>query len=67
MFPFGIQYFDMYKRIQFKLLRVTSFPNETAKTITNFCIDTLKEFKLDISKCVAFCGDNVNTNFGGIG
>lgn len=66
IFPFGIRYFDMVKGIQFKLLRVTSLPNETVETITNFCIDTLKEFKLDISKCVAFCGDNTNTNFGGI-
>ena len=38
--------------------------NETATTIANYLMQTLTKNNL-ASKCVAFTGDNCNTNFGG--
>lgn len=67
IFPVVIQYFD-YRQggLQAKLLELTSIPDETSETISSLIIDTLTG--LDIAeKCVAFGGDNINTNFGGLG
>jgi hypothetical protein len=36
------------------------------KTVSKYCIDTLKNLNIPLSKCVAFCGDNTNINFGGV-
>ncbi|XP_026821678.1 uncharacterized protein LOC113560102 [Rhopalosiphum maidis] len=42
-----------------------SLPNETSETICNLLIETLENMNL-LSKCIAFSGDNCNTNFGGV-
>jgi hypothetical protein len=66
IFPLMIQYFHKSKGIQSKLLRVGNLTSETAETIFRYCLETLNNYNLEISNCVAFCGDNANTNFGGI-
>ncbi|KAK1901966.1 putative protein kinase UbiB [Dissostichus eleginoides] len=66
IFPIIIQYFD-WKRggMQTKLIEVKDTPNETAETIAQYLIETLAKNNLS-EKCIAFTGDNCNTNFGGI-
>lgn len=66
IFPILIQYFD-YKNggTKCKLLDITSQPNEQSDTIANMIIDILKKYNTT-TKCVAFSGDNCNTNFGGV-
>jgi hypothetical protein len=65
IFPIIIQYFDWKAGgVQSKLIEVQDTPNETATTIANYLMQTLTKNNL-ASKCVAFTGDNCNTNFGG--
>jgi len=45
---------------------MSSLKNETSETISQYCIDTLNNLKIPLKKCIAFCTDNANTNFGGI-
>lgn len=66
IFPFVVQFFDINEGIQSKLMRVCSLPNETSDEISSFCLSTMEKFDLEKNKCVAFCGDNTNTNFGGL-
>lgn len=66
MFPVVIQYFDFKNGgIQTKLLDIKSAPNETSETISDLILDVLRKNDLQ-KKCIAFSGDNCNTNFGGI-
>lgn len=66
IFPIIIQYFDWQKGgIQSKLIEVQDTPNETAETIAKYLNETLAKNNLS-EKCIAFTGDNCNTNFGGI-
>lgn len=65
LFPILVQYFDWKTGIKTKVLELKTTPNETAKTISSYILDTLKKYNLQ-SKCVAFSGDNTNANFGGI-
>lgn len=64
MFPIVIQYFDKKKGITSKLLEIECTENETSDTIVDIILKQLREHGL-LSKCVAFSGDNCNTNFGG--
>jgi hypothetical protein len=65
VFPVVIQYFTIEEGLNVKLLRVDDLKNEKSKTITEYLMDSLEKHQLSI-KCVAFCGDNCNTNFGGV-
>ena len=66
IFPLLIQYFDWKNGgLQSKLIEIKSTPNESADTITEYIRETLEK-KGIFSKCIAFTGDNCNTNFGGI-
>lgn len=65
MFPVLIQYFEASNGIQVKLLDLKNTPNEKSETISELLIQTLNKYKLG-DKCIAFVGDNTNTNFGGI-
>lgn len=51
--------------MEIKLLRLISLPNETSNTIADFCKESLQKADINFKKCIAFCGDNANTNFGG--
>lgn len=66
MFPILVQYFD-YKLggIQTKAVELKTTPNETSETIADYVKITLEGLGI-VKKCVAFAGDNTNTNFGGI-
>uniref|UniRef100_A0A8C4T0E1 Uncharacterized protein n=1 Tax=Erpetoichthys calabaricus TaxID=27687 RepID=A0A8C4T0E1_ERPCA len=66
IFPVIIQYFEWKKGgVQTKLIEVKDTPNETAETIAKYLTETLAKNNLS-EKCIAFTGDNCNTNFGGI-
>ena len=67
IFPILIQYFDVKNGgINTKVIELKAAPNEKAETIATYIIDTVKKFGIE-NKCVAFAGDNTNTNFGGLG
>jgi len=63
MFSLILQYFTEDDGIQHKLLKFDSLKNET---ISKYCIDTLRQLQIPLDKLIAFCGDNTNTNFGGL-
>lgn len=66
LLPILIQYFDAQNNgIQTKILDVLSIKNETSDTITDTILMQLDKYGLK-TKCVAFSGDNCNTNFGGM-
>lgn len=66
MFPLLVQYFTEHDGIQQKLLKFDSLKNETSDTISKYCLDTLNGLQIPLDKLIAFCGDNANTNFGGL-
>jgi len=66
IFPIIIQYFTKSDGIKSQLIKMSSLKNETSETISQYCIDTLNNLKIPLKKCIAFCADNANTNFGGI-
>lgn len=65
IFPVTVQYFTPKSGMEIKLIKVSSLANETSDAIVELCTTTLESYELDVKKCVAFCGDNCNTNFGG--
>lgn len=59
-----IQYYDVgHSGIKTKILESLTIEEETSDTITNMILTVLKKYSL-LEKCVAFSGDNCNTNFG---
>lgn len=65
LFPIIIQYFNHYEGgMSFKLLDILTPPNETSDTITELLVSALEKLNI-LQKCIAFGGDNCNTNFGG--
>ena len=66
IFPVIIQYFDWRNGgLQSKIIEIQNVPDETADTIANYVKNTLQKKGL-FDKCIAFTGDNCNTNFGGL-
>lgn len=70
LLPLVIQYFKFHKDsddngINTKLINLETTKSETAEVISDYIVKTLQEFDL-ANKCIAFSGDNCNTNFGGI-
>lgn len=66
MFPVLIQYFNWKNGgLQTKLIDLKSTKNETSETIARLLCDSLNKCNI-LNKCMAFSGDNANTNFGGI-
>jgi hypothetical protein len=66
IFSLLIQHFSKTEGIVSKLIHVDSLKDETSETVSKYCIDTLKILHVPLSKCVTFCGNNTNTNFGGV-
>lgn len=64
MFPILLQYFTIQSGLQIKLLDIQSLKNETSESITDMLTLALQQNNLN-AKCIAFSGDNCNTNFGG--
>ncbi|KAL3111679.1 hypothetical protein niasHT_010631 [Heterodera trifolii] len=65
LFPLVVRYFNPKKGISVKLIDLEELGGETSAEIYNWIIKILERHKLDIAQLVAFCGDNVNANFGG--
>ncbi|XP_025029754.1 uncharacterized protein LOC107326422 [Python bivittatus] len=66
IFPLVLQYFDWKAGgIQTKVLELDTISHETPATISQYLWQTLAGYELS-SKCVAFAGDTVNVNFGGV-
>lgn len=63
--PVLVRYFIPNKGIEIKLLEFQNLSGETAEMLTNHILCILKKYKLT-DKVIAFCGDNCNTNFGGV-
>lgn len=51
--------------VKVKLLDFKSVPGETSQILTDHLLSDLKQHDL-VEKVVGFCGDNCNTNFGGV-
>jgi len=65
LLPILIQYYDVCNTgITTRLLEILKITDETSDTITDMILTELEKHVLSL-KCVAFCGDNCNTNFGG--
>lgn len=62
MYPL-VQYFTK-TGINLKLLKLGNLKGETSDIVSSFCIQTLKDLKIDIKKCIGFGRDNANVNFG---
>lgn len=54
--------------IKSQLIKMNSLKDESSETISQYCIDTVntRNLKIPLKKCIAFCADNANTNFGEI-
>ncbi len=65
MFPIAVQYFTKESGLQIKLIDLQQTTNETSATISTMLLGCLQKHGIS-SKCVAFGGDNCNTNFGGL-
>jgi len=65
LFPVVAQYFDQNEGIQVKLLEMDTCSNESAEAVSGYICSTLDKQEIT-SKCVAFCADNTNVNFGGV-
>jgi hypothetical protein len=59
-----IRYFSPYEEVQVKILEFKEQPGETSNIIVDYLKQVLTKNELT-SKIVAFCGDNINYNFGG--
>ena len=54
-----------YKGIQVKLMEMDTCSSKSAKAVSGYICSTLDKHEIT-SKCVAFCADNTNVNFGGV-
>ena len=65
LIPVMVRYFWSEEGVKSKLLNLHSVPGKSADIVTNCLVSTLKKNNLT-QKIVAYCGDNYNTNFGGV-
>lgn len=63
--PIIVRYFNPNEGVKVKLMEFKSVPGETSEILTSPLMSVLMENNLD-KKWVGFCGDNSNTNFGGV-
>ena len=60
-----MRYFVPEQGVKVKLLEFQSVPGETSEILANYLVSVKKKNDL-VQKVVGFCGDNCNTNFGGV-
>jgi len=60
--PVLVRYFAPTRGIQVKVQNLTE---ETSEILVNHILSVLEKYKIT-EKVIAFCGDNCNTNFGGL-
>ncbi|KAL3111918.1 hypothetical protein niasHT_015116 [Heterodera trifolii] len=65
LFPLVVRYFKPKSGISVKVVDLEALSGETSAEIYDWIMKILGRHKLDIAQLVAFCGDNVNANFGG--
>lgn len=65
LFPIVTQFFDKEFGISHALIDLKTVPDEKSATISNIVVTALDEMGVK-EKCIAFGGDNCNTNFGGV-
>ncbi|GBL74926.1 hypothetical protein AVEN_243752-1 [Araneus ventricosus] len=65
LLPIVVRYFNPDSGVQVKLLDFKSVAGETSEILTNHLCSVLLQNDLN-NKLVGFCGDNCNTNFGGV-
>ncbi|GBM16180.1 hypothetical protein AVEN_126446-1 [Araneus ventricosus] len=65
LLPIVVRYFNPNSGVQVKLLDFKSVVGETSEILTNHLCSVLLQNDLN-NKLVGFCGDNCNTNFGGM-
>lgn len=63
--PIVVRYFVPEKGVSVKLLDFRSVTGETSEILANHLMSIIKKHELE-NKVAAFCGDNCNTNFGGV-
>ncbi|GBN59890.1 hypothetical protein AVEN_180492-1 [Araneus ventricosus] len=63
--PIVVRYFNPNSGVQVKLLDFKSVASETSEILTNHLCSVLLQNDLN-NKIVGFCGENCNTNFGGV-
>lgn len=63
--PILVRYFTPNKGIQVKVIEFQNISCESAESLSQFILKVLSKYDLE-EKIVAFCGDNCNTNFGGV-
>lgn len=63
--PIVVRYFVPERGISVKLLDFQSVSGETSEILANHIMSILKKHEIE-NKVAAFCGDNCNTNFGGV-
>ncbi|GBO26811.1 hypothetical protein AVEN_169302-1 [Araneus ventricosus] len=63
--PIVVRYFNPNSGVQVKLLDFISVAGETSEILTNHLCCVLLQNDLN-HKVIGFCGDNCNTNFGGV-
>ena len=66
LFPYVVRYFSELTGIQAKIIDLVSLPGETSEMICESILDVLQRNNVK-KKLVGYCGDNANTNFGGVG
>lgn len=66
MFPLFVRYFTEPDGVSQKQMKFDYLKNETLETIFKYCIDILRQLQIPLDKLIALCGNNPNTNFGGL-
>ena len=63
--PVLVRYFAPTRGIQVKVIEFQNLTGETSEILVNHILSVLEKYKIT-EKVIAFCGDNCNTNFGGL-
>lgn len=65
MFPIVVRYFHPDEGVKIQVVNLSNTSGETSDIIVDLIKKEMSEYNIT-KKLVAFCGDNVNTNFGGV-
>lgn len=65
MFPVLVRYFDQHEGVNVRMIEFSNEKGSTSDIIFNLLQKSLETYNIK-EKLVGFCGDNENTNFGGI-
>jgi hypothetical protein len=63
--PVLVRYFASTRGIQVKVIEFQNVTGKTSEILVSHILSVLEKYKIT-EKVIAFCGDNCNTNFGGL-